>query len=183
MTQGPKKIIFVNTHPIQYFAPLYTFCNKNGLNVEVWYCSDESIRGEKDVQFGKAIKWDIPLLEGYPYRFFKNHSWKPSINKGFFGIINFGIIKALFKEPKSIVIIHGWGHLSQLIAIFFGKIRGHKICLRGETPLKQEKTAGLKNQIRKVVLKTMFTCVDKFIYIGKENFSFYQHYGDCQKKI
>jgi hypothetical protein len=75
-----KKIIIINSHPIQYFAPLYKKMTEEGLDVEVWYCSDESIRGENDKGFGTTVKWDIPLLDGYRYRFFKNHSNKPSIS-------------------------------------------------------------------------------------------------------
>jgi glycosyltransferase involved in cell wall biosynthesis len=174
-----KKIIFVNTHPIQYFAPLYAYCNKEGLRVDAWYCSDESIRGEKDVQFGRAVKWDIPLLDGYPYRFFKNYSWKPSIHTGFFGLINIGMMIALFKEPKSIIIVHGWGYLTLLLVIMFGKLAGHTVCLRSETPYKQEKLhSSLKLLLRKLFLQQfMFSLIDKFLFVGKQNKEFYKHYG------
>ena len=83
-----KDIIFINSHPIQYFAPLYKYMNAHGVKTKAWYCSDESIKGGLDVQFGVDVKWDIPLLEGYEYKFFKNQSWKPSHFNGFFGLIN-----------------------------------------------------------------------------------------------
>lgn len=174
-----KKIIFINTHPIQYFAPLYAYCNKEGLRVDAWYCSDESIRGEKDVQFGRAVKWDIPLLEGYAYRFFKNYSWKPSIHTGFFGLINIGMIAALFKEPKSIIIVHGWGYLTLLLVIIFGRLSGHTVCLRSETPYKQEELhSSSKLLLRKLLLQQfMFRLIDKFLFVGKQNKEFYQYYG------
>ena len=65
-----KKLIFLNSHPIQYFAPLYQQITQ-GTNIplEVWYCSDESIKGKLDKGFGTAVKWDIPLLQGYAYQF------------------------------------------------------------------------------------------------------------------
>lgn len=174
-----KKIIFINTHPIQYFAPLYAYCNKEGLRVDAWYCSDESIRGEKDLEFGKAVKWDIPLLEGYSYRFFKNHSWKPSIHNGYFGVINTGVIKALFKEPKSAIIVHGWGYFTSLLVILFGRLAGHTVYLRGETPLKQEiLRPSLKIFLRKVFVQhLMFRLIHKFLFIGKQNADFYRYYG------
>lgn len=185
MKSLPAKIIFINTHPIQYFAPLYSYCNKEGLKVDAWYCSDESIRGKKDVQFGQAVKWDIPLLDGYVYRFFKNYSWKPSIHTGFFGLINIGMIKALFKEPKSVVIVHGWGYLTLLLVIIFGKLAGHTIGLRSETPYKQEKLhSSLKLLYRKFFLtQFMFRFVDKFLFVGKQNADFYRHYGVENKNL
>jgi hypothetical protein len=50
--------------------------------LKVYYCSDESVRGMKDKGFGIDLKWDIPLLEGYKYKFLKNYSPKPSIFNG-----------------------------------------------------------------------------------------------------
>ena len=106
-----KDVIFINSHPIQYFAPMYKYMNEHAVNTKAWYCSDESIKGGLDKQFGVDVKWDIPLLEGYAYRFFKNYSWKPSHANGFFGLINLGIITQLFKIPKSVIIVHGWNYL------------------------------------------------------------------------
>jgi hypothetical protein len=57
--------------------------NEKGVKTKAWYCSDESIRGGHDKQFGVDVKWDIPLLEGYEAHFFKNYSWKPSHANGF----------------------------------------------------------------------------------------------------
>lgn len=185
MKSRPGKIIFINTHPIQYFAPLYAYCNREGLRVDAWYCSDESIRGKKDVQFGRAVKWDIPLLEGYTYRFFKNYSWKPSIHSGFFGLINTGMIKALFKEPKSVIIVHGWGYLTLLLTVILGKLAGHTICLRSETPYKQEKLhSSSKQLLRKFFLtQFMFRFINKFLFVGKQNAEFYRYYGVKNKDL
>src|SRR5436190_20804728 len=102
-----RKVIFINSHPIQYFAPLYKYLNEHNVLAECWYCSDENVKGHHDRQFGAEVAWDIPLLDGYPYRFFKNRSWKPSLYNGFFGLINPGVIGALYKEPSSVVVVHG----------------------------------------------------------------------------
>jgi glycosyltransferase involved in cell wall biosynthesis len=185
MKNSPRKIIFINSHPIQYFAPLYAYCNREGLKVEAWYCSDESIKGDKDVQFGKAVKWDIPLLEGYPHRFFKNISSKPSIHGGFFGLINPGIVKALFKEQKSVIIVTGWGYLSYVLVILFSKLAGHTLCLRCETPLKQEKLhSSFKLLLRKALLKQlMFPLINKFLVVGKQNADFCKYYGANENNL
>ena len=52
--------------------PLYKYLNNNGLKTKACYCSDFSIKGGYDREFGLNVKWDIPLLEGYEYKFFKN---------------------------------------------------------------------------------------------------------------
>ena len=63
------KIAFLISHPIQYFSPLFKEMAKHKeIDLTVYYCSDESVRGMKDVGFGINLKWDIPLLEGYNYK-------------------------------------------------------------------------------------------------------------------
>jgi hypothetical protein len=60
------RIAVLNSHPIQYFAPLYAFLNTApGLEVTALYLSDFSIRGGRDSGFGQNVKWDLELLNGY----------------------------------------------------------------------------------------------------------------------
>lgn len=93
------KIAFLLTHPIQYFSPLFREMAKHPkIDLTVYYCSDESVRGMKDVGFGKEVKWDIPLLEGYKYKFIKNYSPIPTIFKPPLGLMNLGIVKELVKK-------------------------------------------------------------------------------------
>ena len=54
-----KDIIFVNSHPIQYFAPMYKYFNEHNIPTTAWYCSDFSVKGGIDVEFGQKITWDI----------------------------------------------------------------------------------------------------------------------------
>jgi glycosyltransferase involved in cell wall biosynthesis len=164
---------------------LYSFLSKNEIELEAWYCSDETMKGAVDVQFGKVVEWDIPLLEGYKYRFFNNNSWKPSIFNGFWGVMNFGIIKALFQEKKSIVVVHGWSTFSYLISIIFGKIAGHKVAVRGESPLNQELAKSKKNLFfKKILFKLLLKpFVDYFLYVGKQNKAFYTYFGADEKRL
>jgi glycosyltransferase involved in cell wall biosynthesis len=180
-----KKIIFINSHPIQYFAPLYQYLNTHGLEVSCWYCSDENVKGHLDRQFGKQVQWDVPLLEGYSYRFFKNRSWKPSLYNGFFGLFNPGMIAALFREPKSVVIVHGWGYLTNILTIIFGRLAGHTICLRGESPLNQELLKSKANRWLKRILfgGLIFPLIHKFLFIGTQNKSFYTYYGVKEDRL
>ena len=180
-----KKLIVVNSHPIQYFAPAYASATREGVDIEVWYCSDESIRGTVDKQFGRTVKWDIPLLEGYAYRFFKNYSWKPSIYKGFWGLMNFGIASALFKSPKSVVIVHSWGFFSYVLTILCAKLAGHKVGIRGESPLKQEIVKSKRNIFLKKTFFKLFILptVDYFLYVGEQNKAFYRFLGVAESKL
>lgn len=180
-----KQVIFLNSHPIQYFAPLYRQMHAELRSpLTVWYCSDESIQGKMDKGFGKEVKWDIPLLDGYLSVFLKNRSWKPSIHKGFWGILNPSVIRMLYKQEKSVLVVHGWAYATNVMAIVFGRIFGHTVCLRSETPHNQEL---MKNKLvtffKHIYLRVLFLFVNKFLFIGKQNRMFYRSLGIQESKL
>lgn len=180
-----KNLIFLNSHPIQYFAPLYKELSQNNkLKLEVWYCSNHGMKGEIDKQFNTNVKWDISLLEGYKYDFLSNQSLNPSIYS-FWGLMNFSLIFKIIKIPKSIIVVHGWNFFSCWLAIFFGKLLGHQIAMRAETPLKQELLKPLwKLKLRKIILgNLLFRILDYGLYLGVENKLFYKHYGLPNNKL
>ena len=58
------RLAVVNSHPIQYFAPLYAYLNRDpGLEVTALYCSDFSLRGATDPGFRRAKVWDVDHSE------------------------------------------------------------------------------------------------------------------------
>ena len=180
-----KEIIYIQSHPIQYFAPFFAEISNTGLSLQVLYCSDESLRESFDVQFGKAIQWDIPLLKGYNYEFIFNNAAKPSIHAGFFGLVNWGIVKKLRIAPKSLVIVPGWNYASYWIGILFAKWYGHDLAIRGESPLNQEvPKKGIKRVLRKLLLKYfLFKLINHAFYIGTQNHDFYRYYGVPEIKL
>jgi len=172
-------IIFFNTHPIQYFVPLYQAMAKDdAIDLTVLYCSDETLKGTTDKQFGVKVQWDIPLLQGYQHQFLKNNSFKPSIFNGFWGLMNWGVIGYLRKAPKSMVVVHGWASFSHVITLIAARLCGHTVCLRAETPLNQEL---LKNKLVRAIknswLRFLFLFVHRFLYIGQQNKLFYASFG------
>ncbi|MBW4890093.1 glycosyltransferase family 4 protein [Mucilaginibacter sp. HMF5004] len=180
-----KPVIFLNSHPIQYFAPLYQHISANtDIDLEVVYCSDESLKGKMDKGFGTNVQWDIPLMDGYKSVFIKNRSFKPSIHSGFFGLFNPGIISYLRKKPKSILVIHGWAYATHIMAIIAGKLTGHTVCIRAETPQNQEL---LKNKyitfLKHLYLRFIFMFADKFLYVGKQNKLFYKALGKKETNL
>ncbi|MCU0450496.1 MAG: glycosyltransferase family 4 protein [Bernardetiaceae bacterium] len=179
------KIFILNTHPIQYFAPLYKKMAAQGLDLEVWYCSDESLRGEKDQEFGVEVKWDIPLLEGYAYRFFPNYARRGGINGGFSGLLNWGVLRQIWQAPRGLAVVTGWGYLIQWLFVWVAKLRGHQVALRCDAPLSQEiiirrKAAGLRRFSLKFFL---FKWIDHFLYVGQQNKQLYQFYGVADKRL
>ena len=134
-------------------------------------------------QFGAAIQWDIPLLEGYNYKFLKNLSFKPS--DSFWGQINLEIIYELFRNRYDALIVHGWNSCTYWFAFLSSFIFRTPVLLRGENPLNQELLKSKwKILIKKVLLgKFLFPMTSAFLYIGEENRKFYKYYGVPDDKL
>ncbi len=181
-----RALVFLNSHPIQYFAPLYREIEKSDFyDFEVWYCSKHGLEAEFDRQFGTSVKWDIPILEGYRHRFLRNRSPRPSIY-GFWGLVNLALIKQLWRLPRqSIVVVHGWAYFSHWLCCFFAWLFGHSLCIRGESPLSHESSRlGLVSNLRKFLLRYgLFRLAGRFLFIGNQNRLFYQHYGIRDNKL
>ncbi|GAB1397093.1 hypothetical protein MASR1M65_18720 [Saprospiraceae bacterium] len=149
-------------------------------DLEVCYFSDVSLKLNKDAGFGTAIKWDIPLLEGYQSEFLKNWRSSGPLTNSFFDVFNPSVITKLWKTKHKIVVVNGWSYSSNWLVFIFGKLFGKKIWMRAENPLHKELTKSPKLLfIKKIILKHILfkLFIDKFLYIGSQNKAFYQFYG------
>ncbi|MEK7568239.1 MAG: glycosyltransferase family 4 protein [Patescibacteria group bacterium] len=178
------RLAILTSHPIQYQAPLFKkLAERPEIDLTVYFCWDFGA-GEKslDAEFGKKIKWDIPLLEGYEYKFLKNFSLKPSSE--FFGQINFGIIKELRQNNYDAILVFGWNSFTNWLVFLTAFWRKTPIFLRGENPLNQEfLKSGWKIRLKKIILGWLFKHINVFLYIGEENKKFYQFYGAPEEKL
>jgi glycosyltransferase involved in cell wall biosynthesis len=175
-----RPLIFLYSHPIQYFAPLCRRTSEDsGAEVWVLYCSRQGVEQRRDKEFGQPIRWDIPLLEGYRSRFFANWRGESRVPRSFWSLINPEVWWWLWRMPPSVVVVHGWGYLTHVVAIMVGKWRGHTICLRGESAWCHERLLPpWKAFLKKWLLaRGLFRFVDFFLYIGRENRAFYRYYG------
>ena len=180
-----KKILYFVSHPIQYFSPLLEKLAAE-TDLHVYYFSDASITGQKDIGFGQDIKWDTPLLSGYRHSFLKNYSKRKFLDNHFFDVFNPGVIKAIWKSDAPYIIVNGWSYSSTVIAIFFGRLFGKKVWLRAENPLNQELLKSkTKIFIKKIVLKHILFkfFISRCLYIGTQSKDFFKFYGVPEYKL
>jgi len=178
-----KKITFLYTHPIQYFAPLLKKITEAGFcHCHVLYCEDTT-KGYFDKEFGKKINWDIPLLNGYSFYFLPNSVL--SRLGSFFRLSNLSIRKFIGKGQTDILVVHGWAYFTAIFAIVCAKLKGSEVWLRGESPLNQEMQKPAWNRLfKKIFLQYgLFRLVDRFLYIGHQNRLFYKYYGVQEAKF
>jgi len=178
-----KKVAWFVTHPIQYYSPMYkTISNDKEIDLIVYYFSDFSIKGYEDKEFGKTIKWDIPLLEGYKSKVLKNYASKQ--HGSFFSYMNFGIYTEIKKHNYDLVVIHGWNTFSHLLVILSCLLTSTPYSLRGDTnSFDEESRTGFKQNLRKLFLKTIFNKASAIFYIGEQNKKFYEFFDVNEKRM
>jgi len=167
-----KKLAIVSTHPIQYNAPLFRLLSeRKKILVRVFYTWEKD--AEKfDEGFGKSFKWDIPLLDGYEHEFVSNNG---NHSKGFWDVNNPTLVREIEKWKADAVLVYGWNYRSHLRAMrhFKGKI---KVFFRGDSTLLGEQT-GIKQLLRRIFLKWIYSHVDVALYVGKNNKDYFLKHG------
>lgn len=105
MTERPFRVLLVATHPVQYGAPLFrTLAGDPRLDIQVAYCDMGGAEAHLDRDFGVSVKWDIPLLDGYPWVRLRNLSLRPGVGR-FFGFFNPGIWRLIAKGKFDAVVV------------------------------------------------------------------------------
>lgn len=143
--------------------------------MKVFYTWGESVLKNKfDPGFGKSIKWNIPLLEGYQYCFVNNISDDRGSHH-FKGIDNPSLIDEITAWHPDAVLVYGWSFKSHLKALryFHGKL---PVFFRGDSTLLQSKN-GISKWIRKFFLRWVYRHVDTAFYVGSANKEYYKEFG------
>ena len=99
------KLAIVTTHPVQYNAPVFKLLSERKIiNIKVFYTWEKGSELH-DKHFKRIIVWDLPLLEGYQYRFISNNG---NYNKKFWDIKNPDLINEIRQWGADAVLVFGW---------------------------------------------------------------------------
>ena len=94
------------------------------LDPQVAYCSMRGAEAQLDPGFGIDVKWDVPLLGGYPWVSLPNRSPVPR-SDSFFGLVNPGIWRLISKGKfDAVVLFTGYVCATFWIALAAAKWKG-----------------------------------------------------------
>lgn len=177
------KIAFINTHPIQYFAPLYSYLNRHcEVSVTALYLSDFSLKGGRDPGFGRAVTWDVDLLDGYEAKFMGGEKASRRRIGGFFSMVAPQLWSELRQGAYDAVIIHGHNFAAHHIALVACLTSGTPVFTRGETHLRLVRP-GWRAALRRPLLKMHYRGFDGFLAIGSANAAYYRSMGVPKERI
>ena len=154
-----KKVAIITTHPIQYYAPVFTLLSRK-TELYVFYTNRKMF----DKGFRQKVQWDIPLLDGYSYIF----ADKNLINK-------------LIAFKPDCLIVYGWANMNHLAVMryFKGKV---PILFRGDSTLLNPQNI-LKSKCRSIALNFIYKQIDKALYVGQNNKTYFIRHGLKQEQL
>jgi len=165
------RLAIVSTHPIQYNAPAFRSLASNpDLEVHVFY--EWEGPGTLDPEFGQAVKWDVPLLDGYDHTFVPNAARDPGSHR-FRGIDNPSLVAEIQKWQPDVLLVYGWAYVSHLrvLSAFHGKI---PILFRGDST---RVDSGVRGAARRMLLGWVYRHVDVALYAGTLNREYFLAHG------
>jgi glycosyltransferase involved in cell wall biosynthesis len=176
------RLAALTSHPIQYQAPLFrALARRPEVDLTVLFCSDFGVQPSADPGFGKVIRYDVPLTEGYAHRFLKNVSPRPGPAR-FEGEVNLEIAPLLLRERFDALWVHGYAHATSWLAFAAARATSTPLLLRGESTLLYERTFVLR-AAKRAVLTPLVRGAAACLYVGEENRRFYLHYGAREDRL
>ncbi|MFO7586501.1 MAG: glycosyltransferase family 4 protein, partial [Gemmatimonadota bacterium] len=172
----PWRVAILNSHPIQYFAPLYRRLNAEpDIDITVLFCSRQGLDKYHDTGFGVEVSWDVPLTEGYPHAFLPNLRRGDKEIGGFFDLVNPAVVEWL-RRGFDALWVNGHAYATYVAGILAARAGGTHVLMRTETHQGLSRSA-LKRMMRKPVLRGLYGSRASFLAIGSRNRDFYRTLG------
>ncbi len=162
----PKKrlrILFVCSHPVQYASPAFReMMHHPEIEIMVAYCSLRGARTAFDPDFNTNVKWDIPLLDGYPWVELPN---KGSGSNSFFGLWNPGLWPLIRQGNFDAVICHTGYLLASFWLSFFAAWRSGSVFLFGTdaNSLASRESRSWKRLVKSLIWRRLFMLADQVL--------------------
>jgi len=173
----PFRLVMVETHPIQYKAPLFRLLAAHPqIDLTVLYAMLPDA-GQQGAGYGVSFEWDVPVLNGYSYEVLKNRATHPAVNR-FGGCDTPGIRARLKKLNPDAVLVNGWVTKTCLQALFACRKLGIPCLVRGEANLLR-KRAWWKHALHRLLLRNY----DGYLAIGSANRDFYQFHHCPEDRV
>ncbi|HEX7794234.1 MAG TPA: glycosyltransferase family 4 protein [Vicinamibacterales bacterium] len=165
----------VQTHPIQYHAPVYRALQQRcDIPVTAIYGSDFSVTGYRDREFDTTFSWDTDLLSGYSSVFLART--ENGGGQRFEDVKATGLAAVLERLRPSAVLIGGYSPHFHRAAFFEAWRAGAAILFRAETT-DVEPASPLRRSVRRTALRTLYGRAARLLYIGARSKRHYEQLG------
>ncbi len=175
------RVAHLVSHPIQYFAPLYReLAQRPEIDLTVYFYSDATTREFVDAGFGRALRWDAPILGGYGHRFLSSAA-RTDVGGRFLKKPNLDIVRAVARGGYDAVWVHGYAHLTTWLAAAAARASGARVLIRDEQTLLHGRPAG-RRAMKAVALRALYA-QSSALYIGEQNRRYFRRYGMPEERM
>lgn len=152
------RLLYLVSHPIQYQAPLLRLvAAEPGLDLRVLFERDTET-GYHDPGFGRAVRWDVPLRDGYD------------------SAVGGDLVAEI--AAADVVWLHGWQGARMRRALMLARRFAKPVLMRGEnTDDAMPDGAGPRGWLKRRWLAWVFARVDRFLAVGSANAAYYRARG------
>lgn len=170
------RVALVASHVIQYQAPFFRLlAAEPDIDLTVLYGSRAGAETYVDAEMKTALRWDLDLLSGYRYRFFRNYGW----GEGPMRLINPGLVRELLFGPYDAAILFlGWGTITSLLAVAACRLRGLPFFFFGDSSFPPP-----PRLVRDTAVRTLIRLAHGYLVSGKVNADYYRHYGADERRF
>ena len=172
------RVTFVQTHPVQYMAPLFRHIAAHRRDVElmVLYASTP-MPDQQGVGFGEPFEWDVTLTDGYSHRILQ----PPAHGRRFdsdslFGTDVEAVGDAIADTRPDVVIVPGWHSAFYLRAIAACRCRGIPVLYRGDSNLAAG-PAGIRRPAWALRTRMALRMFDGYLSVGTRSREYLRHFG------
>lgn len=176
------KLAVITTHPIQYYAPWFErLASEPGLSTRVFYLWDFGVTEKVDRGFGRALKWDVSLLDGYDHEFVPNTSARPGTHH-VHGLRNPELLGRVRRYDPDAVLLLGYNYASLYEFILRWDRRKSPLLFRGDSH-RLVPGRGYGERLRRRLISTVFSRFARFLYVGKANREYFSYHGVAPDRL
>lgn len=182
MSAARPRLAVVLSHPTQYYSPWFRRIAALGaIDLHVYYLWDFGVQARHDRDFGQALQWDIPLMDGYVSEFVPNRSHDPGTHH-IGGLDNPALVERLAAGRPDAILLFGYAYRSQLRAMLSPRLARTPMLLRGDSH-DLARPRGWKSLAGRLARRLLFRRFSRVLAVGKANADYYRHNGVHEDRI
>jgi glycosyltransferase involved in cell wall biosynthesis len=172
------RVTFVQTHPVQYMAPLFRYiaAHRPDIELTVLYAS-RPMPDQQGVDFGESFEWDVALTDGYAHRVLVPPAAGRRFDSNSFTGADVGPLEGVIAETRpDVVVVPGWHSAFYLRAIAACRRRGIPVLYRGDSNLVAG-PAGFRRPIWVIRTRLALRLFDGYLSVGTRSREYLRHFG------
>lgn len=177
-----KGLAVVETHPIQYHAPVYRFLHQAfGIPVTAIYGSDLSVAGYRDPEFETEFAWDTDLIAGYTTEFLSRAVAGGARTPA--EVTTRGLPEVLRRIEPAAVLLGGYSPRFHQGSFWHVWRAGYPILFRGETTDHARPRGFLKRWGRDQYLRWLYRRCARLLYVGQRSLQHFERLGCPREEL